>query len=159
MFLKLLPTINNCKQKFFKGGFFGFVMYFIPEHCFICRPSPSDSTASEDAGIEPWTVAISALAAYLLRCGSNHSARSQSSHPDKRVTYMATFATPHKSFFMIFNEESICEDEYLRVEDVLMDFMLSSPKIKKPYPWHCHLHFACKTYASMWKIAQIKPTS
>jgi hypothetical protein len=29
------------------------------QHCFICRPS--DSTVSEDAGIEPRTVATSAL--------------------------------------------------------------------------------------------------
>ena len=37
------------------------------QHCFICRPS--DSTVSEDAGIEPRTVATSALAVrrpYLL---------------------------------------------------------------------------------------------
>jgi hypothetical protein len=34
-------------------------MFFI-EHCFICRPS--DSILSEDAGIEPRTVATSALA-------------------------------------------------------------------------------------------------
>jgi hypothetical protein len=33
-------------------------MYFI-QHCFICRPS--DSTVSEDAGIEPRTVATLAL--------------------------------------------------------------------------------------------------
>ncbi len=43
---------------FFYGGgglfeFYGF-KYFI-QHCFICRPS--DSTVSEDAGIEPRTVA------------------------------------------------------------------------------------------------------
>jgi hypothetical protein len=43
-------------------------MYVI-SHCFIWRPS--DSTMSEDAGIEPRTVADSALAA---RC-SNHSPR------------------------------------------------------------------------------------
>jgi hypothetical protein len=35
------------------------IMYFI-QHCFICRPS--DSTVSEDAGIEPRSVATSALA-------------------------------------------------------------------------------------------------
>ncbi len=46
-------------------------MYCI-QHCFICRPS--DSTVSEDAGIEPRTVATSALAVRL----SNHLARS---HP------------------------------------------------------------------------------
>jgi hypothetical protein len=34
-------------------------MYFI-QHCFVCRHS--DSTVSEDAGIEPRTVATSALA-------------------------------------------------------------------------------------------------
>ncbi len=37
-----------------------FSMYCI-QHCFICRPS--DSIVSEDAGIEPRTVATSALAA------------------------------------------------------------------------------------------------
>ncbi len=44
-------------------------MYYI-QHCFICRLS--DSTVSEDAGIEPRTVATLALA--IRR--SNHSARS-----------------------------------------------------------------------------------
>jgi hypothetical protein len=63
------------------GGFFGFFsssMYSI-KHCFICRPS--DSTVSEDAGIEPRIVATSALAVRH----SNHYARSQPhwarSHP------------------------------------------------------------------------------
>jgi hypothetical protein len=44
-----------------KGGFLGFflLMYDI-QHCFICRPS--DFTVSEDAGIEPRTVATTALA-------------------------------------------------------------------------------------------------
>jgi hypothetical protein len=53
---------------FFKGGIFG--VYDI-QHCFICRPS--DSTVSEDAAIEPRTVATTALAVRR----SNHSARSQ----------------------------------------------------------------------------------
>jgi hypothetical protein len=44
-------------------------MYFL-QHCFFCRPS--DSTVSEDAGIEPWTVATMALAD---RC-SNYSDKS-----------------------------------------------------------------------------------
>jgi hypothetical protein len=48
---------------------FLFCQCFI-QHCFIYRPS--DSTVSEDAGIEPRTVATSALA--IRR--SNHSARS-----------------------------------------------------------------------------------
>ncbi len=42
---------------------FFFFMYDI-QHCFICRPS--DSTVSEDAGIEPRTVAITALAVRRL---------------------------------------------------------------------------------------------
>jgi len=55
-----------------KGNFLKlktFFMYNI-QHCFICHPS--DSTVSEDAGIEPRTVATTALA--VIR--SNHSARS-----------------------------------------------------------------------------------
>jgi hypothetical protein len=47
-------------------------LHYIIQNCFICRPS--DSTESEDARIEPRTVATSALA--LKR--SKHSARS---HP------------------------------------------------------------------------------
>jgi hypothetical protein len=47
-----------------------FFMYNI-HHCFICRPS--DSIVSEDAEIEPRTVATTALAVRR----SNHSARSQ----------------------------------------------------------------------------------
>jgi hypothetical protein len=54
------------------GGFWGiFSMYFI-QHCFICRTS--DSTVSEDAGMEHRTVATLALAVR----SSNNSARS---HP------------------------------------------------------------------------------
>ncbi len=34
---------------------------YVLQHCFICRPS--DSTVSEDAGIEPRTVATLALTA------------------------------------------------------------------------------------------------
>jgi hypothetical protein len=52
-------------------SFFFYVPYCI-QHCFIYRPS--DSTVSEDAGIEPRTVATSSLAVRL----PNHSARS---HP------------------------------------------------------------------------------
>ncbi len=58
---------------FLKGDFlaFYFLMYDI-QHCFICHPS--NFTVSEDARIEPRTVASLALTA---RC-SNHLARS---HP------------------------------------------------------------------------------
>ncbi len=38
----------------FKGVFCIFIFMCIFQHCFICRPS--DSTVSEDAGIEPRTV-------------------------------------------------------------------------------------------------------
>ena len=55
----------------FKGGFFGFFQFSI-QHSLICRSS--DSTVSEDAGIEPMTVATSALAV-------RRSNRSAGSHP------------------------------------------------------------------------------
>ncbi len=56
-----------------KGDFWIFSFIYDIKHCFICRPS--DSTVTEDAGIEPRTVATTALAVRR----SNHSARS---HPD-----------------------------------------------------------------------------
>jgi hypothetical protein len=54
------------------GGTIFFFMYVI-QLCFICRPS--DSTVSEDVGIEPRTVATLALAAR----GSNKLSKS---HPN-----------------------------------------------------------------------------
>jgi hypothetical protein len=47
---------------FNRGDFFGlfFLCMYFSQHCFICRPS--DTTVSEDPGIEPRTVAASALA-------------------------------------------------------------------------------------------------
>ncbi len=53
---------NSIKDDILTGGFFGFFLFSMNsiQHCFICRPS--DSTVSEDAGIEPRTVATSALA-------------------------------------------------------------------------------------------------
>ncbi len=60
---------NNLNRGIFLYCFL--CMYFI-QHCFICRPS--DSTVSAVAGMEPRTVATSALAVRR----SNHSARS---HP------------------------------------------------------------------------------
>jgi hypothetical protein len=47
-----------------------FLLLYVIQHCFICRPS--DSTVSADAGIEPRTVATLAQKAKL----SHHSARS-----------------------------------------------------------------------------------
>jgi hypothetical protein len=53
-------TKQENSSRFKQGGFFGFFppMYCI-QHCFNCHPS--DSTVSDDAGIEPRTVATSAL--------------------------------------------------------------------------------------------------
>jgi hypothetical protein len=64
----------NNKEEFFVDFFF---FMFDIQHCFICRPS--DSTVSEDAGIEPRIVAT--MAWTVMR--SIHSARS---HPLIRRT-------------------------------------------------------------------------
>jgi hypothetical protein len=61
VFFKL--SYHNTFHRLYEGGFcldFFLFMYVI-QHCFICRPA--DSTVSEDAGIEPRTVANLALAA------------------------------------------------------------------------------------------------
>jgi hypothetical protein len=63
--------LNTFFSIFFWGIFLFFFSYCI-QHCFICRPS--DSTVPTDAGIEPRTAAIGALAVRR----SNHLARS---HP------------------------------------------------------------------------------
>ncbi len=73
----VLKQKKNCFYLFItilKGDFLGFFFLFMYDiqHCFICRPT--DSTVSEDAGVEPGTVATTALAVRR----SNHSARS---HP------------------------------------------------------------------------------
>jgi hypothetical protein len=75
--LSFVPLIIHVLHTFFKGDFFGFFLYFMYyiQHSFICRPS--NSTVSEDAGIELWTVATTTLA--VRRC--NHSARSHPLHP------------------------------------------------------------------------------
>ncbi len=54
-------------------------MYDI-QHCFICRPS--DSTVSKDTGIEPRTIATTALAVRR----SNSSARSHP-HSVRKLTW------------------------------------------------------------------------
>ncbi len=58
-------------------------MYDI-QHCFIYRPS--DSTLSEDAGIEPGTVATTALTVRR----SDHSVRSHT-HVEYIISYIACF--------------------------------------------------------------------
>jgi hypothetical protein len=60
-----------CEVDSLKKDFLVLFIYDI-QHCFICHPSYS--TVSEDAGIEPRTVATTVLAVRH----SNHSARS---HP------------------------------------------------------------------------------
>jgi hypothetical protein len=88
-----LLTEVDLSYFFHKGVLFRFSLIFIEDivygffflHCFICRPS--DFTVSEYAGIEPRTVATSALA--VRRC--NHSARSHPhsarSHPRLARSY------------------------------------------------------------------------
>ncbi len=61
----------NIRENDYQNWIFFLIMYDI-QHCFICRPS--DTTVSEDAGIEPRTIATTALPVRR----SNHSARS---HP------------------------------------------------------------------------------
>ncbi len=71
-------------KSFYKSSLLDFLMHFI-QHCFICRPSLS--IMLEDAGIEPRTVATSALAVRR----SNHLARS---HPH-------SLDLIHSSFLML----------------------------------------------------------
>ncbi len=70
----------------FTGGFFGFFTFLI-QQCFICRPS--DSTVSEDAGIELRTGTTLALAVGR----SNHSARSPLFRLDLICTRLDLFHT------------------------------------------------------------------
>jgi hypothetical protein len=52
---------TDYELRLLKRGIFGFFLFMYGmHHCFICRPS--DSTVLEDAGIEPRTVATTALA-------------------------------------------------------------------------------------------------
>jgi hypothetical protein len=67
-------------------------MYDI-QHCFICRRS--DSTVSEDAGIEPRTVATTALAVRR----STHSTRS---HPFANILQVICPSTLYEQEFVIF---------------------------------------------------------
>jgi hypothetical protein len=85
----------------FKGDFFIFLLFtYDIQDCLICRLS--DSTVSEDAVIEPRTVATTALAVRR----SNHSARSHPhsarSHPGKvsrgLCRYSLTFKAPWNRF-------------------------------------------------------------
>ena len=58
---KFVSDIVKLEKYFHKGNsFWIFLFMYVIQHCFICRPS--DSAESEDAGIEPRTVATLALA-------------------------------------------------------------------------------------------------
>ncbi len=63
----LVAIFNQCVQLIYIKG--DFLILYAFQHCFICRSS--DSTVSEDAGIEPRNVATTSTARR-----SNHSARS-----------------------------------------------------------------------------------
>jgi hypothetical protein len=84
----------------------------VSQHCFICRPS--DSTVSEDVGIEPRTVATLVLTARR----SNHSARS---HPLQKEHLALHDIFLHVLFCAIFvflpNQQRYCQYRYLLVNN------------------------------------------
>jgi hypothetical protein len=57
----MLVFLRQCAKRNF---FLLFLFKYVIQHCCICRPT--DSTVSEDAGIEPRTVATLALTARRL---------------------------------------------------------------------------------------------
>ncbi len=67
-FTKFSFAMEPCQSHCFLDFFF-FFMYDI-QHCFICRLS--DSIVSEDAGIEPRTVATTALADLIHNSARSH---------------------------------------------------------------------------------------
>jgi hypothetical protein len=69
----LVPVVDTGTGTYSKGGIFLDLLPFmyVIQHCFMC--CTTDSNVSEDAGIEPRTVATLALTARR----SNHTARSQ----------------------------------------------------------------------------------
>ncbi len=87
-FMKNLVPTGFESVKFFK---FFLCMYFI-QHCFICRPS--DSTVSEDAGIEPRTVATAALAVRRSSHSATSHPLSETSHPLSETSHPLS-ATSH----------------------------------------------------------------
>jgi hypothetical protein len=72
--VRSLSDVTMLSFFFGGGGFLDFFPMYCVQHCFICRPS--DSTVSEDAGMEllPWQSE-----------SSNHSARSPSQN--RRIAY------------------------------------------------------------------------
>jgi hypothetical protein len=84
----LVPVVDTGTGTYSKGGIFLDLLLFIYviQHCFI--DCPTDSNVSEDAGIEPRTVATVALTARR----SNHSARSHSHSAElEKCGFVSTF--------------------------------------------------------------------
>jgi hypothetical protein len=82
--ISLAFNLTFCKYTV-TGGFFGFFLFMcVVQHCLICRLS--DSTVSKDAGIEPRTIATTALAGRR----SNHSDRSYTLSARSHLTVYLT---------------------------------------------------------------------
>jgi hypothetical protein len=58
---------NRVGSDYLGGKYLGFFLMYNIQRCFICRHS--DSTVSEDAGIEPRTVALASTALAVLPLG------------------------------------------------------------------------------------------
>ncbi len=86
----LPPSFAHLQETKKSGGFF---LYFI-QQCFICRAS--DSTEPEDPGIEPRTVAISALDVGR----SNHSAKSRKQNTKNAIKFPLSFIMPYVYTFL-----------------------------------------------------------
>jgi hypothetical protein len=100
-FKKQSPIVSFFFLCFFnkQGVFLDIFMNYI-QHCFICHPS--DSTVSEDAGIEPRTVATLALAVGR----SNHSARSHP-HPQFYIFLSCIAFTLFLNFLVFYLQYGI----------------------------------------------------
>ncbi len=86
-------------------------MYVI-QHCFICRPS--DSSVSEDAGIEPRTLATLALAV----------GRSNHSHPYKSFLSLHNPLTPETRTDLVVFTNNFLRNTIKRAKIYLPIFML-----------------------------------
>ncbi len=115
-FFKRLYLKTYFTYSFLKGDFWIFFLYFM-QHCFICRPS--ESTESEDAGIQPRTVATTAL----VVTRSNHSARSHSHSARSHSYYFHSIpyrTLPDSPFKTPLLSCTYCI--YVRMIDVLQSF-------------------------------------
>ncbi len=115
----------------------------VTQHCFICRPS--DSTVSEEAGIEPRTVATLALTArrsihqarsYLHSARSNpHSARS---HPQSARSH------PHSArshSFSVRSHPPLARFHSVRANYMLSPLHRSTKGLKNSFKTMCTITF------------------